>query len=330
MRLRGKMLIVGGLVLLALCGFAAAADGNASGSAPGANSFLWGAWIGPQFTGSEPPWNWQAVKAFEARNARGKHVNLVHWGVGTPWGHEFRYWLGPLNRARSAGAVSLIDMDTASVPLRNVADGAYDSALRTWASQARSWGHPLLLRFDWEMNGSWFPWGTRPSNLNTAAEFVAAWRHVHDVFAGAGASNVLWVWCPNAIPPRHAMTNPVALYPGDAYVNWTCLDAYNFDKPWTSFSRLFAASYRLITQLAPTKPMLVGEVASTGHGGSKARWIRNMFKALATRFRAVRGLAWYDKWGLKSSHPRDWPIETSKAASAAFSRGIARELALSP
>ena len=245
MRLRGKMLIIGGLVLLALYGFAAAADGNASGSAPGAKSFLWGAWIGPQFTGSEPPWNWQAVKDFEARNARGKHVNLVHWGVGTPWEHQFRYWLGPLNRARSAGAVSLIDMDTASVPLRNVADGAYDSALRTWASQAQSWGHPLLLRLDWEMNGRWFPWGTRPSNLNTAAEFVAAWRHMHDIFAGAGASNVLWVWCPNAIPPRHAMTNPVALYPGDAYVDWTCLDAYNFDKPWTSFSRLFAASYRL-------------------------------------------------------------------------------------
>jgi len=319
-----KTLILATLALLA-CGVST--DGRASVAGPGMPRFLWGAWIGTQFTGSEPPWSWQAVRDFEARNAGGKHVSVVHWGVGTAWGHDFSYWLSPLNRVRRAGALSLVDMDTASVHLREVANGADDSALRTWANEAKSWGHPFLLRFDWEMNGQWFPWGTRPKNGNTPADFVAAWRHVHDIFTAAGATNVLWVWCPNAMARHHRSTNLASLYPGSAYVDWTCLDGYNLGKPWTSFTKIYASSYPQIMRLAPTKPMILGEIASTGQGGSKARWIRGMFRALATRFRDIHGLVWYDKWGLKTDNPRDWPIETSKGSSAAFSRGISRTLA---
>jgi hypothetical protein len=317
---------VGALALVALlcCG---AAQGQASGAAPRAQRFLWGAWIGRQFTGSEPPWNWAAVKAFEARNAGGRPVSIVHWGVGTPWEHDFNDWLNPLNRARKEHALSLIDMYTRSVPLRELADGAYDTALRTWAVEAKRWGHRFLLRFDWEMNGGWFPWGTNGSSQNTPADYVAAWRHMHDIFSAAGATNVRWVWCPN-VDPQQQMTSLAALYPGNAYVDWTCLDGYNRDDPWISFTKLFGDTYRRIVQLAPGKPMIIGEVASTGQGGNKAGWIRNMFRALATHFRHIRGLVWYDKYGLPTDGgPRDWPIELSPSASAAFSQGLRRVLA---
>lgn len=327
MPLTRKVLLAGSLALLALLAFVTAAQGSASAGAPGSQRFLWGAWIGKQFTGTEAPWSWQAVKDFEAANAGGKHVNLVHWGVAPPWDHSFNYWLSPLNRVRSAGAISLVDMGTDTVPLSKVAGGAYDSALRSWASQARSWGHPFLLRFDFEMNGSWYPWGTRPKNQNTPADYVAAWRHVHDIFTTVGATNVGWVWCPNAVPPHHAMTPLASLFPGTAYVDWTCLDAYNFGTPWTSFARLVTPAYRQVMQLAPSRPMLIGEVATTGHGGSKSRWIRSMFKALGHRFPNIHGLVWFDKRALVDNQPFDWPIETSRAASAAFSRGISGKLA---
>ena len=328
MPLTRKMLIVGWLVLLALLGSAAAADGGGAGRAqPVSQRFLWGAWIGKQFTGTEPPWSWQAVKDFETRNAGGRHVSLVHWGVGTPWEHNFNYWLSPLNRVRSSGALSLGDMETASASLRQIANGAYDTALRTWASQARNWGHPMLLRLDWEMNGGWEPWGTRSSSRNTPADFIAFWRLVHDIFTAAGASNVQWVWCPNTQPPRHAMTKLASLYPGSAYVDWTCLDGYNFGKPWTTFARLFGSSYHQVMRIAPTKPMLIGEIASTAHGGNKARWIRSMFRALATRFSAIDGLVWFDKSAEVDGQSFDWPLETSRGASAAFNRGIRSTLA---
>src|SRR5690349_24021953 len=44
--------------------------------------------------------------------------------------------------------------------------------------------------FDWQMNGDWqFPWSAQ-LNGNTPADYIAAWRHVHDLFAQAGATNV--------------------------------------------------------------------------------------------------------------------------------------------
>lgn len=319
-------LVLVAVLLLALLASGAAANGGASTVKSQTPRFLWGAWIGDQFTGSDAPWSWEAVTQFEATNTGGRHVNAVHWGVWTPWQHDFDYWRGPFNAVQSAGALSVVDMVTGSVHLRNIANGVYDRSLRKWANEAGSWGYPFLLRFDFEMNGQWFPWGTRPKNRNTPADFVAAWRHVHSIFTAAGATNARWVWCPN-IDPYHEMSSLARLYPGDSYVDWTCLDGYNFGKPWTSFARLFGGSYRQVMRFAPTKPMLIGEVASTRQGGNKARWIRSMFRALATRFTNIDGLVWFDKWALEDGHRLDWPIELSKSASVAFNRGISGLLA---
>lgn len=318
--------MIAALALLALLGSGASAEGRTA-AAPQVPRFVWGAWIGNQFTGTRPPWDWKPVSAFEARNAAGRHVSALHWGVGTPWDHDFNYWLGPFNLVQNSGALSVVDMITGSVSLRKISNGQYDPELQQWATEAAAWGQPFMLRFDFEMNGQWFKWGTRPVNKSTPADFVAAWRHVHRVFQNAGATNVLWVWCPN-IDPYHEMTNLARLYPGNSYVDWTCLDGYNFGKPWTSFSKLYTSSYQQIRKIAPTKPMLLGEVASTGHRGNKAKWIHGMFKAFATRFRHIDGFLWWDEYGSHHpGHPGDWPIESSAASSVAFSRGISSTLA---
>ena len=65
------------------------------------------------------------------------------------------------------------------------------------------------------------------ANGNRPGEYVAAWRHVHDIFTSVGANDVTWVWCPN-VDPDHKMQSLGSLYPGDAYVDWTCLDGYNW------------------------------------------------------------------------------------------------------
>ena len=75
--------------------------------------------------------------------------------------------------------------------------GTYDAYIREFAEGARDWGHPFFLRFNWEMNGDWFPWAERV-NGNQPGEYVAAWRHVHDIFTAVGATNATWVWCPYA------------------------------------------------------------------------------------------------------------------------------------
>src|SRR5262249_6558947 len=153
----------------------------------------------------------------------------------------------------SGGAINMVDLQSQSIKLSAIAGGAYDGAFTTWAQQAAAWGHPFFLRWDWEMNGGWFSWGTTAGNQNTAADYGAAWRHIHDIFVQAGATNVNWVWCPN-VDTAGVFTGYSSLYPGDAYVDWTCLDGYNQDGK-SSFSSVFGSSYQHLLQVAPTKPI---------------------------------------------------------------------------
>ena len=74
-----------------------------------------------------------------------------------------------------------------------------------------------------------YPWALGV-NGNTAAEYVAAWKHVHAIFVRNGATNVRWVWNPNTMGATTAATYlPLywSLYPGDEYVDWLGLDIYN-------------------------------------------------------------------------------------------------------
>jgi beta-mannanase len=162
------------------------------------------------------------------------------------------------------------------------------------------------------------------TTANSATEYVAAWRRVHDIFVASGATNATWVWCPNvAAVGTASYDNIAAAYPGDAYVDWTCLDGYNGDDPWVSFSDLFGPAYRLIAEaVAPGKPMIIGEVGSTEHGGSKAQWISDMFAALPGRFPAIKGILWFDKVEAGPGGFSDWPLESSTASSVAFAQGV--------
>jgi beta-mannanase len=175
------------------------------------------------------------------------------------------------------------------------------------------------------MNGNWFNWG-QGFNNNTAADYLAAWKHVHAIFDEVGATNATWVWCPFVNPNGSAnIADPAAFYPGDEYVDWTCLDGYNWGtnttpkRNWHSFEFWFGSTYDRLRQIAPAKPMLVGETGSSEFGGSKAQWLSEMFAALPTRFPALRGLIYFDV--IDAEH--DWPIETSPEAQAAFAAGIA-------
>ena len=76
--------------------------------------------------------------------------------------------------------------------------------------------------------------------------YVPMWKHVHDIFAQNGATNVTWVWCPNV---DSYSTRPFdSMYPGSDYVDWVCMDGYNYGtaqawSSWTSFSSLFRPTY---------------------------------------------------------------------------------------
>jgi hypothetical protein len=295
----------------------------------------WGATIGEQFTGEKAPWDMRAVAKFQRK--AGKGLSLISFYV--PFAdcnsrpcEFYSFPTTPLDNVRRYGAIPIVNWSSDSSPpgvrqprfqLADLIRGRYDGHIRTWARAARDWGHPFFLRFDWEMNGFWFPWGAN-ANGNRPRQFVKAWRHVHRVFTRAGGTNATWVWCPNVDFTRKLV--PLErLYPGNRFVDWTCVDGFNWgNRPdsagWMSFDAIFRSTYRRIARRAPRKPILIGEVGSTDKGGSKATWIRNFLGTLPRRFPKVRAFAWFDV------HDRgtNWPIETSRSATRAFRRGIGR------
>jgi hypothetical protein len=331
------------LAALPAAGSAAqAAHGKRSGTKAKAakqRPLYWGAWIGDQLTGQEPPWDMGAVSQFEG--LVGKGLSLL--ALGSPFAdcsrgpctfykfpttamdnvHDygaipFFNWASQAMSSDPSGATVMPDFQ-----LGDVIAGTYDSYIREFAADARDWGHSFFLRYDWEMNGDWFPW-SEAVNGNNPGEYVAAWRHVHDIFTAVGATNATWVWCPYAEVDRHfAALAP--LYPGSEYVDWTCMDGFNWGSnptnphDWRSFDQIFAPTYRkLVKRIAPDKPIVLAEMASTGKGRAKASWINNMFDELANRYRRIRGLIWFNQ----VDRGVDWPLETSPRAARAFAKGI--------
>jgi hypothetical protein len=300
----------------------------------------WGAWIGTQLTGNQPPWDMSAVNQFE--QLTGKPLSLIEFAAPfanceSSFCRPYKFPAAEMSTIRSYGAIPFFSWGSQATPLPEglsepeyslaaLASGAQDDYIREFAEAARDWGQPFFLRFDWEMNSNWFLW-SEYANGNSPGQFVAAWQHVHDIFTSVGATNATWVWCPYAHgDPRFG---PLArYYPGDEYVDWSCLDVFNWatngvnSQPWRSFNEIISPSYRQITtKIAPRKPMLLAEFASGGTGRHKAEWIKQMFKDLRTKYRRIRGLIWFEQL----DRGVGWPIESAPQATAAFGRGIRQE-----
>ena len=253
-------------------------------------------------------------------SAAGRSPAIVMWY--TNWGGPL-YYSVQMPWADQVGATPMITWDPATlaggIPLQQIADGTYDAYLDASAALARKYGQPLLIRFAHEMNLAGSLYGPGQEG-NTPAAFVAAWRHVVNRFATDGATNVRWVWSPNV---DCGGTCPFdAFYPGDAYVDYTGLDGYNFSAvhhvAWQSFSQIFAASYDDITRLSP-KPLIIAETASAEAGGAKDAWISSAFDTeIPTRFPRIVAVVWFDR--VKET---DWRIDSSAASRSAWQRVVA-------
>lgn len=242
------------------------------------------------------------------------------------WAHTPDFPAGFANLAASRGATPMLTwepwdysagVNQPAYRLSAITAGTHDALIRRWAAQITAWGRPLMLRFAHEMNGDWYPW-SEGVNGNTAGQYVAAYRHVVSVVRAAGATNVTWVWSPNV---AYAGSVPISrLYPGDAYVDWTALDGYNFGTTrstgWQSFEQVFGAS---ITQVRAVsrKPLMLGEVGSAEQGGDKAAWIADLFTRMAAR-PEIRAYVWFNH-----DKEADWRIQSSDASRTAYAKAVA-------
>lgn len=258
-----------------------------------------------------------------------KAVSIVmwyqHWGVTDNYQYFQAGWM---NAVRAHGSIPLVTWDPwnpslgpnqPAYSLQNIINGNFDAYIIKWAQASKAWGHPYFLRFAPEMNGNWNSWSEQ-ANGNRAGQYVLAWRHVHDIFAAQGVTNVTWVWCPNI--DFSTSTSLRELYPGDSYVDWTAMDGYNWGNVgawhvWESFSTLFRQTYYDILGITG-KPLMIAETASTEQAGNKAAWITDAFVTqIPHNFPRIRAVVWFEQ-----NKETNWMIESSPSAQNAYATAM--------
>jgi hypothetical protein len=121
------------------------------------------------------------------------------------------------------------------------ATGAYNSYFTTLARSLVSNGDSdAILRLGWEMNGNWFPWSIENGN---AANYAAYWRQIVTAMR-AVSPGFRFDFCVNggSSTVSGKLLNPEEAYPGDEYVNYIGLDAY--DNSWVSNASVFANRWK--------------------------------------------------------------------------------------
>ena len=214
------------------------------------------------------------------------------------------------------GRIPFVNWELFGAKLDDIIAGKDDAMIQQRAASAKALGQKFFLDFGAEMNGEWSPW-SGAANGGSASKWVAAYRHVHDLFVAAGATNAIWAFCPNVTSvPDEAWNQTLEYYPGDDYVDWTCVDGYNWGKSeagssWQSFREVFKDIYA--TLATKRKPILIGEMASAELGGDKAAWIAQIVPSLKSDFPLIKGLIWFDV-----NKETDWRISSSPTSEAAF------------
>lgn len=210
------------------------------------------------------------------------------------------------------GTTPIVTWEPFNKSLDGIANGSYDSYLRTYANSMKSVTGTIIFRPMHEMNGNWYPWGAVSGN--TPAKYVAAWRHLVDVFRSQGATNVKFLWAPNqnGLPDWTSSSIP-NYFPGDNYIDYAGIDGYNFGgSSWQSFSQVFGGAYSRITGIT-SKPIIIAETASDETGGNKAAWITDAFAKMRSTYPQIKALVWFHV-----NKERPWNVDSSSSSLAAY------------
>ncbi len=209
-------------------------------------------------------------------------------------------------------------VDQKKFRLIHIANGDFDNYIKKFADDVKSYKYPVMIRFAHEMNGNWYSWG---SKFNTPGEYIAAWRHVHDIFLSEGATNVTWLWSPNAIYVDSQV--PYAgqikmFYPGDKYVDWVGFSAFNWagiykQNVWQTPSDLYTTTISDLATL--NKPIIIAETASAGSSFAtmKAEWIKEL-AVYIKKNPEIKGAIWFNA----KDNGIDWRLESTPASRDAF------------
>ncbi|WP_405647395.1 glycoside hydrolase family 26 protein [Streptomyces sp. NBC_00019] len=232
----------------------------------------------------------------------GKQPNLIEYYAA--WGDGFD--ASGVRTAWKEGAMTLMSWEPFDTSVADIAAGKSDAYIKEYATAVRKLNLPVVIDFADEFNGHWEKWGTK---YTTPKQYVAAWRHIHETFIDAGASNVIWAWSPNIINPvKSVKLEPY--YPGDAYVDWVGLIGYWTIEDDNAFDSVFGPTIDQIRTFTK-KPTLLLETAAMA-GERRRADIRNLFAGVEADDNML-GFIWFNH-----KKRADWRLEASPLALQEF------------
>jgi hypothetical protein len=251
---------------------------------------------------TESPSNWSGMAEFGSITGVTPKITLYY----SAWNSGFNTSFA--ETARSHGDYVFIEFQPDDVTIPSIVAGDSDTYLREYAIAVRNFKYPVIVSFAHEMNGNWYSWGV---GHTSPSDFVAAWRHVVDIFREEGASNVTWVWAVNSTNVAKGSLRP--WWPGANWVNWVGVDGYYYFNG-DSFDSVFGQTIAQIRTFSKA-PVMISETA-VGTTKDRESQIAGLFKG--ARADHVIGLIWFDATQDDGIFHQNWRLEDSPAALEAF------------
>jgi len=310
-RARGLLCALFGLLSLA----AATAQRSAAAAAPALQPTA-GAWFGAYVKKRSEPSHYDAVLALEKAIGRKLAID-----------HHYHAWnaltLREEARDIAAGRKPLVSWPSGSWPAgvdaKAINSGSQDAIIKAAADSFNALGGPVFLRFAYEMDQD----PTSGRYIGEPADFIPAWRRVHNIFVRRGATNVIWVWC--AVSHNFANGRAQSYYPGNAYVDWIAGDGWSFwpvqQTPkgrWRSLQEIFSSMYSWGSTMG--KPLMIaatGVQEDPSQPTRKAQWFADATAWLKT-VPAIKAFMYWSADQPTPNGPALFWVDTSTASLSAY------------
>ncbi|MBI2864680.1 MAG: glycosyltransferase [Chloroflexi bacterium] len=207
--------------------------------------------------------------------------------------------------------------------LQRIARGDFDSYVADVAKILKSTQQPTILRFAHEMD---LPDdGLHPWSFQEPGVYIAAYRHIYDLFREQQVDNVLWLWSPggryDTVTGQFTSLN---WYPGDSYVDMVGLSLFVY---WQWEEREVRNkqnhSYRMPEDaLAPPydevkklgKPIVLAEVGVDLHPSRQSErrfWLLSLLDLVKQeRYASIVAVVFYNARHPAGDYDADWRLNS--------------------
>ncbi|CAN5405226.1 hypothetical protein BH10CYA1_BH10CYA1_00900 [soil metagenome] len=252
----------------------------------GDRSFMLGTTVIPSDVGTKD--YHQALVNFDARTGIHSDVHDIYANENLGKVPD----LATMQRDIQYGTTPMLSLRTTNY--KDVLSGKDDAYLKLVADDLKAAGGEVLLRPNWEMDGS------KNQQFGSAEDFKASWRYMHDFMEKQGVTNVKWVFTPNAgayDTPTPSWAKPAKdYYPGNDYVDYIGSDGYSGlgGTSYQSPQQVFQSGVDFANQQG--KPFFIGEagVSSTLGAATDARYLRELTTYLKAH-PEIKGMAWFSE-----------------------------------